>query len=74
MKLGLSKLITVGLEGSDTELSCGAGMVLGPSEGSSIFIIWIERSFVSTTLELGTVLGLQVAGSSCIVRDVVITG
>lgn len=81
MAVGLSELLTAWVEGPDIKVIFGAGVNLGPSAGSTMLIIWLEGSFVSTTLGLCAVFGLrvltigvQVAGSSCFMGDVVTTG
>lgn len=76
--VGLSELLAVGVEGPDIEVIFRAGVISGPS----VLIIWMEGSVVSTTLGLGSVLGLQVLtigvygarSSCCFTGDVVTAG
>lgn len=48
----ISELLIVGVDGSDTEVIFGAGVVAGPSAWLSMPIIWMEGSVVSATLGL----------------------
>lgn len=78
--IGLSEVLAVGVDGP--EVIFGAGLVLGPSSGPSVLIIWMEGSVTSTTFGLGCVLRLQVLtigvhgawSSCCFMGDVVPTG
>lgn len=70
----------VGVEAPDADVVFGAAVVSGSSAWASMLIIWMEGSFVSTTLGLESVLRLQVpstgvegAGSSCCFMGVVVT-
>lgn len=82
MAVGLSELLAVGVEGPDIEVIFGAGVVLWPSARPSRVIMWTEGSAVSTTLGLGSLVGLQVLtfgvqgarSSCCFMGDVVTTG
>lgn len=73
-----SEVLAVGVEGPDTEVVLGLGVVSGPS----VLITWMEGSVVSTTLGLGSVLGLPVLtigvhgarSRCCFMGDVVATG
>lgn len=81
MAVGLSELLAVGVEGPEIDGMFGAGVASVSSAGPSMLIIWIEGSFVSTTLGLESVLGLQVLtigvqgarSSCCFMGDVVTT-
>lgn len=78
--VGLSEVLAVGVEWPEVFL--WAGLVLGPSSGPSVLIIWMEGSVRSRTFGLGCVLRLQMLtigvhgarSSCCFMGDVVPTG
>lgn len=80
--VGLSEVLSVGVEGPDPEVIFRVGVVPGPSAGPPMLSIWMEGRVVSTILGLGTVLELQVLtigvhnvrSSCCFMGDVIPIG